>query len=188
MKKLDAKRLFRIIFLCLVLFVICAGYPLYNHSRFLIHYFYGNKMQKEGNIDKAIEEYKKALKVYDDNAYLYNNMGISYYKKGDFEKALECYKKSIKISPNFAIVHNNIGVLYDGIGNIKDAIKEYKKAIEIRPNYAEAYKNLGLTFYRDRSYMQAAEAFEKYLLYAPYGISEGKWLRIIKNLRDKSRR
>ena len=108
-----------------------------------------NKSYKNGNYDKAIETYKKAIEIRPDYANAYFNMGLSYVKKGNYDKVIEAYKKCIEYEPENARAYYLIGWSYGNKGNYDKAIEAYKKAIEIKPDNANAYYYIGKTNYID---------------------------------------
>jgi len=66
----------------------------------------------EGNYDKAIECYQKAITIDPDYADAYYNLGLAYKDKGNYDKAIECWQKAIDINPDNAVTYNNMGLAY----------------------------------------------------------------------------
>lgn len=67
------------------------------------------RLRYEKKIDKAIEEYKKALKIQPDSGVIHAGIASVYEQKGDKEQALSHYKLALKYQP-------------DGRQDCKDAI------------------------------------------------------------------
>ena len=65
--------------------------------------------ERKGEIELAIEEYKKASKKMP-LAYFY--LGNAYFQKGDIHEAEKYYKKTIKKQPDLADAYNNLAWLY----------------------------------------------------------------------------
>ena len=59
-----------------------------------------------GNIDKAIETYKKALANKPDNENQHYYLGNSYYKKNMFLEAKKCWSEVIRLKPSSKIAKN----------------------------------------------------------------------------------
>lgn len=53
-----------------------------------------------GNLDGAIEEYKKALEVDPKNSKIMFNLGLIYFDKKQIDVARQLYKKALEIEPN----------------------------------------------------------------------------------------
>ena len=102
----------------------------------------GNTLQEQGNLDEAIEAYKKAISIHPDYAEAHNGCNVL-QEQGDLDEAIEAYKKHLK--PDYAEAHNNMGVALQDQGNLEGAMEAYQKAISIKPDYAEAIYNDGVT-------------------------------------------
>jgi len=147
----------------------------------------GLAYRSNGDYDRAIEYYQKALKIdlkqlgpgHPDVAIRYNNIGLAYKRKGNYNKALEYYQKALKIDlkqlgpdhPDVAIRYNNMGRAYAGKGDYDRAIKYYLKALNIdlkqlgsdHPNVAIRYNNMGAAYQRKGNYNRALEYYKKAL-------------------------
>jgi len=67
----------------------------------------GNKYFLQGQFQKAIEEYQKALEI-DPNFYqAWNKMGDAYNALGNSEQALECYERSLKIKTDQPVIEDH---------------------------------------------------------------------------------
>ncbi|NOR88021.1 MAG: tetratricopeptide repeat protein, partial [Bacteroidales bacterium] len=71
----------------------------YKSENFLALVNYGNLLTKD-EPEKAIELYKKAVLVKDDNAIIYGNLALLLHQKGKLTEAKEYYEKSLIINPN----------------------------------------------------------------------------------------
>ena len=113
------------------------------------HINLGVAYEKKGELDSAIEEFKKASKKLP-IAYLY--LGNAYMQKGDIDEAEKYYRKAIKKQPDLADAYNNLAWLYynkaKGLRleteDIKEILKEAEglalKALELSPSN-ENYKD-----------------------------------------------
>jgi len=105
---------------------------------------YAGLATKEGEYEKAILLYEKALKISEENKFhkatgiLLNGLGLTYRAKGEFTKALEYYKKSLKIreetgtKAEIARALNNIAPIYQRTGQQVEAAKCLERCIKIR--------------------------------------------------------
>jgi tetratricopeptide (TPR) repeat protein len=107
--------------------------------------------KKKGMRDKAISEFKKALKINPNYSNCYYNLGSSYEKKGMTDEAIAEYKKAIEINPNFPKAHGNLGFIYiDNKMSSLGADHLYKAGLLFlkqgdKKNALKAYKGLKLT-------------------------------------------
>jgi tetratricopeptide (TPR) repeat protein len=65
----------------------------------------------QGDNDKAIESYQKAIDINPSDATAFVNMGNAYSAKGDNDKAIEYYQKAIDINPSYADAFVNRALL-----------------------------------------------------------------------------
>ena len=106
----------------------------------------GALLSSKNNLDKAIDNYKKAIAINPNYAQAYNNLGIALQKLNKINEAVENYKKAIGIKNNFAEAYNNLGNALHGLMELKKALSCYEKAIKIKPNYFEAINSLGTVY------------------------------------------
>jgi Flp pilus assembly protein TadD len=62
---------------------------------------------KEGQYDRAIAYFNKAIDINARDAVAYNNRGIAYTEKGQYDKAISDCSKAIEINPGYAMAYNN---------------------------------------------------------------------------------
>ena len=141
----------------------------------------GRAMSDNGEHDKALFYYKKALEIREevlgkkhlDTAISYASIGLVYEKKGDYDKALEYHLKALEIyeevlgkkHPDTALSYNNIGVVYEKKGDYDKALEYYLKALEIQeevlgkkhPDTAASYSNIGNVYNLKGDYDKALE-------------------------------
>ncbi len=99
----------------------------------------GVVFSEENNYYMALENYQKALQLYQEIGQknniskAYNNIGIVYKSQANNTKALEYLKKALKIQEEIgeqtvAVTLTNIGVIYFENGNKSAALDYYNKA------------------------------------------------------------
>lgn len=87
----------------------------------------GNGAFKEGNYEKAVTYYSKALEQRKDSSVLWNNRALSYIQLGLFEKALADCEWALKVNNTNLKALLNSAKCYKQLG---DEMK-YKKNIEL---------------------------------------------------------
>jgi tetratricopeptide (TPR) repeat protein len=98
---------------------------------------------KKGDLQGAIDDCVKALKVKPDYAVAYNNMGLFSEQLGNNSQALTYYNKTIGLDPKYVDAYYNRGILRSKMGNYAGAADDYSRAIELKPNDSETYNNRG---------------------------------------------
>lgn len=106
----------------------------------------GNAYDREGDYDRAIADFTKAIELDAKDAAAYNNRGISYRHEGEDDRAIADYTKAIELDPQYANAYVNRGNAFEAKRDHSRAIADYSKAIEINPRLPAAYSGRGNVF------------------------------------------
>ena len=117
----------------------------------------GLSAEDKGELDKAIQNYDKAIELKPDFFGAYNNRGVAYGEKHDFDTAIKDFTTAIELKPDFFGAYNNRGNAYFEKRDFDTAIQNYDKAIEIQPDYADAYNNRGNAYGGKRDFDTAIQ-------------------------------
>jgi len=120
-------------------------------------YSTGNLHLNNGELDKAVEHFRLALKIEPNLAETHNKLGNALKQLGQNENAVESYRRALEIKPDFAEAHGNLGVALHDLWKFEDEVASYRRAIEIKPDFAEAHSNLGVTL-REQGRLDESEA------------------------------
>ena len=72
----------------------------------------GNNLDMQGEPKKAVEVYKKAIKLQPDDGLVYYNLGVTYTKLNNTEEAKKTFKKAVFVNPNHASSHFALAHLF----------------------------------------------------------------------------
>lgn len=103
----------------------------------------GNRHFQQGNYDKAIEDYNKAIRINPQCAEAYTNRGTVKVALGQHNDAIADYDQAIRINPHDAQAYYNRGTAKGLLGRHDDAVADYDQAIRINPHDAQTYTNRG---------------------------------------------
>ena len=117
-------------------------------------------LYNNGDVKECLLRAKKVAKIYPEEPFVFNLIGVVSASIGSYEEAIESYKRALKINPNYFEVYNNLGVALNDFKKPKDAISYLRKALKINPHYPEAYNNLGNALKEIESLDQAIESYE----------------------------
>jgi tetratricopeptide (TPR) repeat protein len=106
-------------------------------------YSKGIEEAKQGRCEQAIAYYEKALKIDDQFAFAWDNMGICYRRLENYDKALEAYQKSLEIDPKGLMPLQNIAIVYQYKKEYTKAIEAYEKLAELDNNNPEIFYGIG---------------------------------------------
>ncbi|MCD8377654.1 MAG: tetratricopeptide repeat protein [Candidatus Gastranaerophilales bacterium] len=120
-------------------------------------------LYKNGQFKEAIDVFSSILEHEEDNAEIYNNMGLCYAKLGEFEQAEKSYTKSIKLDRSIAQSYINLSDLYYKNGDLSGAIGVLERgSYELTDNYVIAHL-LARVYIEDARYDMAICELEKIL-------------------------
>ena len=104
----------------------------------------GLAYHNKGEYRKAIESYRRALKLSPSFAICYTNLGRTYEAINSFQVAIEAHKKAIYHAPDYPDPHFNLARLYLRLNQNDEATEELKRTMEIDPdgNYGNEAKRL----------------------------------------------
>ena len=131
------------------------------HHKAYEAFYRGFSAADKGDLDKAIQNYDKAIELKPDFFGAYNSRGIAYRRKGDLDKAIQNYGKAIELKPDFTDAYYNRGIAYVEKGDFDKAIQDLTTAIEIKPDDAEAYNNRGVAYRRKGDLDKAIQNYDK---------------------------
>ena len=121
----------------------------------------GLVFNEDGEYQKAIANFDKAIELDPKLAPAYNNRGWAYIELGEYEQGIADCNKAIELDPNLALAYSNRGLAYVRLGQYEQAITDCSKAIELDPGLALAYSNRGQAFLELGQYEQAIADFDK---------------------------
>ncbi|MCC6368490.1 MAG: protein kinase [Bryobacterales bacterium] len=126
----------------------------------------------QGNLDKAIAQFREAIREDPNYALAYAGLGEACWRKsraeGDPEMAAQAVKnaeRAVQLEPGIPIVHTTLGAIYGTSGREEEAIRELKEALKLAPGNAEAPRELGRVYVvlgrfqeAEAAYLQATRA------------------------------
>ncbi|KXH87358.1 lipopolysaccharide assembly protein LapB [Sporosarcina sp. HYO08] len=103
---------------------------------------------QEGNYEKAVEAFVKAVEEDPENAVGYINLGNIFASLGDSEKAEPFFQKAITLDEQSGTAFYGLANLYYNQERYGEAAKLYERAIRQGVNEADAYFMLGKSLER----------------------------------------
>jgi tetratricopeptide (TPR) repeat protein len=125
------------------------------------HYNLGNEFVKQGRLDEAIGQFRKALDIQPASYDACYNLANALFRQGQLEDAIPQYRKALAIAPNNAEARNNLGNALAMKGDFEAAIAQYQKALQIQPGYADAHFDLGRVLLKQGQRDEAVAQFRK---------------------------
>ncbi len=123
-----------------------------------------------GDLSRAVDEAKSALKVRADSIELYNSMGLSYMDMGSLGLARFVFQKAMSAvsgAEENAYLACNLGRVYQLEGKTALARAFYDKALVLDPTLLPAQVYLSEVYMADRNYEGVVELLERTALADP---------------------
>ncbi|MCC6391807.1 MAG: protein kinase, partial [Bryobacterales bacterium] len=120
----------------------------------------------QGNLDKAIAQFREAIREDPNYALAHAGLGEACWRKsraeGDPEMAAEAVKnaeRAVGLEPGIPVVHTTLGAIYGTSGREEEAIRELKEALKLAPGNAEAPRELGRVYVVMGRFLEAEAAY-----------------------------
>ncbi len=107
-----------------------------------IHNNLGDVYSRQGDLPKAVEEFKTAIEINPNYADAYHNLANTYEQMNQSDAAIENYQKALSINPKLWQSYQNLAQIYFNAGDFQKALENMKKALEIDPQNPQLQNNL----------------------------------------------
>ncbi|MEH6502452.1 MAG: tetratricopeptide repeat protein [Cycloclasticus sp.] len=122
---------------------------------------------QSGDLDGAIDNYQKALKVNNGLYRVHFNLARVYTVKGDFAKAIKSYEKAIKLNKTYLEAYFALGDLFISLGDMDKATKLYKAAVANNKKSAKSCSKLGYCYTKTHRLDEALASYKKQVALEP---------------------
>jgi tetratricopeptide (TPR) repeat protein len=133
---------------------------------------------REGRVDLALQEFKRAVKEDPKNPYFQKGLGLAYAAKASEERrkrppaaagapskeetaawkdAIECFRKALELNPYYVDVRNDLAAALIGSGDREAGKKEFLAAFAepTNPTPEMSAYNLGQAYLEEKNYADA---------------------------------
>jgi tetratricopeptide (TPR) repeat protein len=132
-----------------------------------LHHFVAECYSEIGETPKAIEEYRKVIRIDSTDYKGYLRIGKLLDLQGEYAKAIEEFEKAAAAFPGCGAAYAYMSYAHAGLGDLKKALETLKKAVEIHPESVDVRYQLGL-LYEDMDMVgEAIDALETALRVDP---------------------
>jgi len=116
---------------------------------------------REGRVDLALEEFKKAVKEDPKNPYFQKGLGLAYAAKRQWKDAIAAFRKALELNPYYVDVRNDLAMALIGSGDREAGKKEFLTAYSdpTNPTPEISAKNLGQAYLEEKNYGEAVSWF-----------------------------
>jgi len=157
----------------------------------------GNTAYRRGDLDGAMESFKKALEIDSTFFQAHYQIGVIQSKLGDKAKAIVHYQKALDINPKFYKGWFAMGLAKSAQNDIDGALEALNTAVDIYPGYEKAYGAMGDIYIQQNDLDKARQVLTIATQVSPtyakgfaklglIDIKEEKWESAVANLTSAS--
>jgi len=112
---------------------------------------------REGRVDLALEEFKKAVREDAKNPYFQKGLGLAYSAKKEWKPAIAAFRRALELNPYYVDVRNDLAAALIGSGDREAGKKEFLTAFSdpTNPTAEVSARNLGQAYLEEKNYPQA---------------------------------
>ena len=128
------------------------------------------EVERKQNVQKALENFLKAVKNDPDFAEAHNALGLIYLVSyRDLEKAEFHLNKAAELKKDYSDAYNNLGLVYVEKGRYDQAIEMFTRTLGdiLYPMPQNVFVNLGWAYYKSNKPKEALEQFRKAIALDP---------------------
>jgi len=122
----------------------------------------------EGNLEAAIDVYKKAVEFSPENPDLMTTLGLLYLQTGDSQKAFEQLGNAMTYDPKNVKAIVGAGSMIQGRGDYDVALAKYRIAAASTPESPQLWNNIGMCFFGKKKYVAAISCLKRAVYLAPF--------------------
>lgn len=103
----------------------------------------GASFLSDGDYNKAIENFSKALSLNPKSARALNLRGIAYFHQKNYRTAEEQFRQALALDASYAEASNNLGSTYFASRQLEKARDMFEKTLTLSPDSVSAHYSLG---------------------------------------------
>ncbi|MBI3378340.1 MAG: tetratricopeptide repeat protein [Nitrospirae bacterium] len=119
------------------------------------------KLFEDGNIDRAMDVVKEAIKADPNYPDAHDHLGYILLKKGQLDDAISAFNSALKINPMMRTSKTGIGLALLKKGDLKGAEAILKDALILNPYPSMTHYALGLVYEKLNDYEKAIVHFKE---------------------------
>ena len=123
----------------------------------------GKILQAQGNMEGAMECYKKAVKIKSNDAETHVNLGSLYALTKQWSSAINCYQNAIAIQPILAPAYRNLARVWTQAGKLEEANECWYEAYSLAPEKVppEQHFKLGNSLFKQGQITHAIVCYRR---------------------------
>jgi len=92
----------------------------------ILHYRLGSVLARQGKLDKAVPQFRNAVRMFPDYAAAHYDLGVALSMQGKLDEAIKHYSEAIRSRPDYTKAHMNLAMALYSRGRYAEAWKEVR--------------------------------------------------------------
>jgi tetratricopeptide (TPR) repeat protein len=97
---------------------------------------------EQGNVGKAMEEFKKVIELFPNEVLGYANLGLAHFRLNQLQEAEGSVRQALDLDPSHADLYVLLGEILQWQGQDEEAIRAYERALSFSPTHIRAHYKL----------------------------------------------
>jgi tetratricopeptide (TPR) repeat protein len=111
-------------------------------------YIIGTSLMEQKNIDGAIRNYQRAVRINPQHAQAQMKLGMLYAQRGEDQKALVAFGRAVAAEPTSPEAHYNYATALEAAGRLQEAAKVLERAVRVFTLNDAIFARLGAVYYQ----------------------------------------
>jgi len=123
------------------------------------HFAAARMFEEQGHVERAVEQYRKAIAVNHHYADAYHRLGLLLSKVSRHDEAIDAFARAVELEPRNAHFYNNFGFELMFEERWSEAERELREAIRLQPGLKRAQINLAMALSKMGRFDEALPVF-----------------------------
>lgn len=132
-----------------------------------MHNILGSALADKGEFDRAIAEFREALRLEPDSASAHENLGLALASHQAPEEAVVHLRRSVQLDPGSGRAHYALAGILLAAGQYEGAIDELRASLRVTPDSVEIHEGLGIVLASQGKLDEAVDEFRASLRLRP---------------------
>lgn len=134
----------------------------------VFYFYYGAALERSGNFNQAVTQFKKVIDLNPDYVDAYNYLGFMYADKNiKLDEALQLIEKALAYEPENGAFLDSLGWVYYHQGKLDKALSYLKHSAKLMSNDPVVFDHLADVYQKMGKYQEASEYYKKALALDP---------------------
>ena len=103
----------------------------------------GQRLYDRGQVDEAIAEWHKAIRLAPKAAKAHHLLGVAWRDRGEQTKAIAAFREALRLEPDNATAYVQLARVLEATGDASGALKAYRAALRLVPSAPYVHNRLG---------------------------------------------